>query len=100
MPEGVQASKLTSSYSAEGILTIEAPRLLEVPEGASVQEALAANSRAYTTDEGRTSVNEKSSASSQVSYECTRMLKKSLKQRSFRSLMPYPRVRMAGPSPP
>ena len=66
MPEGVQPEHLKSSYSSAGILTIEAPRSLSVPEGAEVQEAMAAKSKAYTTDDGRTAVNEKSQAASQV----------------------------------
>ena len=66
IPEGVQVDKISSSYSAAGILTVEAPRVLTAPEGASVQEAMAAKSKAYTTDDGRTAVKEDSSASSQV----------------------------------
>jgi hypothetical protein len=66
MPEGVQADQLKSSYSASGILTIEAPRVLTVPEGATVQEAMAAKSKAFTTDDGKTNVKEDSQASSQV----------------------------------
>ena len=37
IPEGVQVDKISSSYSAAGILTVEAPRVLTAPEGASVQ---------------------------------------------------------------
>ena len=66
IPEGVQVDKISSSYSASGILTVEAPRVLTAPEGASVQEAMAAKSKAYTTDDGKTAVKEDSSASSQV----------------------------------
>ena len=66
IPEGVQVDQISSSYSAAGILTVEAPRVLTAPEGASVQEAMAAKSKAYTTDDGRTAVKEDSSASSQV----------------------------------
>ncbi len=66
MPEGVHPEKIRSSYSAQGILTIEAPRSVEVPEGAEMQEAMAAKSKAYTTDDGRTNVSEKSQAASQV----------------------------------
>ena len=60
MPEGVQPEYLTSSYASSGILTIEAPRQLYVPEGAAMEEQLAAKSKAYTTDDGKTAVNEKS----------------------------------------
>jgi len=66
IPEGVQVDKISSSYSAGGILTVEAPRVITAPEGASVQEAMAAKSKAYTTDDGKTAVKEDSSASSQV----------------------------------
>ena len=40
--------------------------MITAPEGASVQEAMAAKSKAYTTDDGKTAVKEDSSASSQV----------------------------------
>eukprot|EP00095_Tigriopus_kingsejongensis_P005204 snap_masked-scaffold408_size180710-processed-gene-0.7 protein:Tk05204 transcript:snap_masked-scaffold408_size180710-processed-gene-0.7-mRNA-1 annotation:"protein lethal2essential for life" len=66
MPDGVQTDQLKSSYSAHGILVIEAPRQIVVPEGAAVSEAMAANSKAYTTDDGRTAVKEDSSANSQM----------------------------------
>lgn len=66
MPDGVLTDGLHSSYSADGILTIEAPRNLVAPEGAAISEAMAANSKAYTLDEGRTSVKEDSNASSQM----------------------------------
>jgi len=66
MPPGVQADQLTSSYSSSGILAIEAPRCVSAPEGVDLQESMAAKSKAYTTDDGKTSVSEKSQASSQV----------------------------------
>ncbi len=66
MPQGVQPEQLRSSYSAQGILTVEAPRRMDAPEGAEVQEAMAAKSKAYVTDGGRTSVSEKSQAAEQV----------------------------------
>lgn len=66
MPDGVLTDQLHSSYSADGILTIEAPRNLVAPEGAAISEAMAANSKAYTLDEGRTAVKEDSNASSQM----------------------------------
>jgi len=66
MPPGVHEDQLRSSYSAAGILSIEAPRTVSAPEGADVQEAMAAKSKAYTTDDGKTSVSEKSQASSQM----------------------------------
>lgn len=66
MPEGVQREQLQSSYSSEGILTIWAPRVLVAPEGATVQEAMAAASKAYTTDDGKTSVKQDSQSASQM----------------------------------
>jgi len=66
MPEGVQRDKLASSYSADGILTISAPRVISAPEGAKVEEAMAAASKAYTTDDGKTSVKQDSAESSQM----------------------------------
>merc|ERR1712203_548140 len=48
MPEGVSRDQLASSYSADGILTISAPRLIKAPEGAEVSESMAAASKAYT----------------------------------------------------
>ena len=45
MPSGVDPNNLTSSYSATGILTIEAPRTLTAPEGATVSESMAAKSK-------------------------------------------------------
>ena len=56
MPEGVLQDQIASSYSSEGILTISAPRVIKAPEGATVQEAMAAASKAYTTDDGKTAV--------------------------------------------
>ena len=56
MPEGVLQDQIASSYSSEGILTISAPRVINAPEGATVQEAMAAASKAYTTDDGKTAV--------------------------------------------
>jgi len=53
VPEGVVQDQLQSSYSSEGILTIHAPRKINAPEGAEVQEAMAAASKAYTTDDGK-----------------------------------------------
>lgn len=66
VPEGVLKEQLQSSYSSEGILTINAPRKLDAPEGAEVQEAMAAASRAYTTDDGKTSVKQDSNSASQM----------------------------------
>jgi len=66
MPEGVQADQINSSYSSDGILTIQAPRVIKAPEGATVQEAMAAASKAYTTDDGKTSVKQDSSSASQM----------------------------------
>ena len=65
MPEGVLRDKLASSYSADGILTISAPRVITAPEGAKVEEAMAAASKAYTTDDGKTAVKQDSQQSSQ-----------------------------------
>ena len=48
------------------ILELKHVLLKRAPEGASVQEAMAAKSKAYTTDDGKTAVKEDSSASSQV----------------------------------
>ena len=64
MPEGVSRDQLASSYSADGILTISAPRVIKAPEGAKVEEAMAAASKAYTTDDG-TAVKQDSSEASQ-----------------------------------
>merc|ERR1711963_137864 len=66
VPEGVVQDQLQSSYSSEGILTIHAPRKINAPEGAEVQEAMAAASKAYTTDDGKTSVKQDSSSASQM----------------------------------
>merc|ERR1711902_328120 len=66
VPEGVIKEEIASSYSSEGILTIHAPRKINAPEGAEVQEAMAAASKAYTTDDGRTSVKQDSSSASQM----------------------------------
>merc|ERR1719411_1596756 len=66
VPEGVVQDQLQSSYSSEGILTIQAPRKINAPEGAEVQEAMAAASKAYTTDDGKTSVKQDSSSASQM----------------------------------
>jgi len=65
MPEGVQRDQLASSYSAEGILTISAPRVIKAPEGAEVKESMAAASKAYTTDDGKTAVKQDSQQASQ-----------------------------------
>lgn len=65
LPEGVQRDQLASSYSAEGILTISAPRVLTAPEGAEVSESMAAASKAYTTDDGKTAVKQDSQQASQ-----------------------------------
>jgi len=65
MPEGVQRDQLASSYSAEGILTISAPRVIKAPEGADVKESMAAASKAYTTDDGKTAVKQDSQQASQ-----------------------------------
>jgi HSP20 family molecular chaperone IbpA len=66
VPEGVLKEQLQSSYSSEGILTIHAPRKINAPEGAEVQEAMAAASKAYTTDDGKTAVKQDSSSASQL----------------------------------
>merc|ERR1711963_1259460 len=66
VPEGVVQDQIASSYSSEGILTIQAPRKINAPEGAEVQEAMAAASKAYTTDDGKTSVKRDSSSASQM----------------------------------
>merc|ERR1712001_697226 len=65
MPEGVARDQLASSYSADGILTISAPRVIKAPEGAEVSESMAAASKAYTTDDGKTAVKQDSQQSSQ-----------------------------------
>jgi len=65
MPEGVSRDQLASSYSADGILTISAPRVIKAPEGAEVSESMAAASKAYTTDDGKTAVKQDSQQSSQ-----------------------------------
>lgn len=65
LPEGVQRDQLASSYSAEGILTISAPRVIKAPEGAEVKESMAAASKAYTTDDGKTAVKQDSQQASQ-----------------------------------
>ena len=64
MPDGVSRDQLASSYSADGILTITAPRVIKAPEGAKVEEAMAAASKAYTTDDG-TAVKQASEEASQ-----------------------------------
>jgi len=66
VPEGVCKDQLQSTYSSEGILTISAPRQLNVPKGAEVQEAMASASKAYTTDDGKTAVKQDSSSASQM----------------------------------
>ena len=66
VPEGVAKDQLTSTYSSEGILTINAPRKINAPEGADVAESMAAASRAYTTDDGKTAVKQDSSLASQM----------------------------------
>ncbi len=66
VPDGVQQDQLQSTYSSEGILTIQAPRVLNVPEGAEMSEAMAAASKAYTTDDGRTSVKQDSQSAQQM----------------------------------
>jgi len=65
MPEGVSRDQLASSYSADGILTISAPRVIKAPEGAEVKESMAAASKAYTTDDGKTAVKQDSQQASQ-----------------------------------
>jgi len=52
MPAGVMTEKLVSTYSGEGILTVEAPRVISAPEGAKVSEAMKAESKAFVTDDG------------------------------------------------
>jgi len=66
MPEGVLRDQLASSYSAEGILTISAPRVIKAPEGAVVQESMAAASKAYTTDDGTSVKQDSQDASQQI----------------------------------
>merc|ERR1711956_169904 len=66
VPEGVLKEQLQSSYSSEGILTINAPRKINAPEGAEVQEAMASASKAFTTDDGKTAVKQDSSSASQA----------------------------------
>jgi len=66
VPEGVLKEQLQSSYSNEGILTITAPRKINAPEGAEVQESMAAASKAFTTDDGKTAVKQDSSSASQA----------------------------------
>merc|ERR1712186_256056 len=65
MPEGVSRDQLASSYSADGILTISAPRVIKAPEGAEVSESMAAASKAFTTDDGKTAVKQDSQQASQ-----------------------------------
>jgi len=65
MPEGVARDQLASSYSADGILTISAPRVIKAPEGAEVKESMAAASKAFTTDDGKTAVKQDSQQASQ-----------------------------------
>merc|ERR1711915_563154 len=64
MPAGVQSDQLASTYSGAGILTITAPRVIDAPEGAEVNEAMKAQSQSYVTDDG-TSVKKDEKASSQ-----------------------------------
>jgi len=52
MPSGVLTDKLVSTYSGEGVLTVEAPRVISAPEGAQVSEAMKAQSQAFVTDDG------------------------------------------------
>jgi len=52
MPAGVVTEKLVSTYSGEGILSVEAPRVISAPEGAEVSDAMKAQSQAYVTDDG------------------------------------------------
>merc|ERR1712062_104890 len=65
LPEGVLRDQLASSYSADGILTISAPRVIKAPEGAEVKESMAAASKAFTTDDGKTAVKQDSQQASQ-----------------------------------
>lgn len=65
MPQGVLRDRISSAYTAEGVLTIEAPRKLEAPKGAEISEAMTAASKAYTTEDG-TKVAQDSQASSQM----------------------------------
>jgi len=65
LPEGVLRDQLASSYSADGILTISAPREIKAPEGAEVKESMAAASKAFTTDDGKTAVKQDSQQASQ-----------------------------------
>jgi len=64
MPSGVVTPELSSTYSGSGILTVSAPRKIEVPEGAEVTEAMKAQSQAYVTEDG-TKVKKDEKASSQ-----------------------------------
>ena len=52
MPAGVVTEKLVSTYSGEGILSVEAPRVISAPEGAQVSDAMKAQSQAFVTDDG------------------------------------------------
>ena len=52
MPAGVVTEKLVSTYSGEGVLSVEAPRVISAPEGAQVSEAMKAQSQAFVTDDG------------------------------------------------
>merc|ERR1739838_58915 len=52
MPAGVVTEKLVSTYSGEGVLSVEASRVISAPEGAQVSEAMKAQSQAFVTDDG------------------------------------------------
>eukprot|EP00092_Neocalanus_flemingeri_P010477 GFUD01011288.1.p1 GENE.GFUD01011288.1~~GFUD01011288.1.p1 ORF type:complete len:425 (+),score=157.40 GFUD01011288.1:54-1328(+) len=52
MPAGVVTDKLVSTYSGEGVLSVEAPRVISAPEGAQVSDAMKAQSQAFVTDDG------------------------------------------------
>merc|ERR1712008_623775 len=73
VPEGVLKEQLQSTWASEGILTINAPRKINAPEGAEVQEAMASASEAFTTDDGKTAVKQDSSSASQAIATSTKM---------------------------
>merc|ERR1712095_103024 len=93
VPEGVIQDQLQSSYSSEGILTIHATRKINAPEGAEVQESMAAASRAYTTDDGKTAVKQDSSSASQMVATSTKS-----DDGSFSSSMSYSSSQMSSSS--
>lgn len=65
LPQGTMRDQISSAYTSEGVLTISAPRKIDVPEGAELSESMTAASKAFTTDDG-TKVAQDSQASSQM----------------------------------